>query len=53
MNIRNEPLLSAAELDFNLSMAGEEKINTWVEVAIGKELSTHCPTLMSCAKYVK
>ena len=52
-NYRDTPLKSPAEIDFHLSEIGQAKIEAWVEVEVARILTSHCPALKSCEKFIK
>ena len=41
------------DLDFYLTGAGEQIILSWVELRVGKALTTHCSAFKSCKKFLK
>ena len=45
--------IKADELDFHLTPADQQRIRSWISVAVGTSFVNHIPALASCKKYIK
>lgn len=53
LNLSDTATIKADELDFHLTPANQQRIRSWIGVAVGTSFVNHIPALASCKKYIK
>ena len=53
LKLRDDPMISPYDVDFFLSPRGLDVIWNWMEVVVGKILTTYCTSLRKYKKYIK